>query len=860
MKPSIQFTKRQDGVKLAYSRFGKGVPLVCPAPWVTSLSCILEDSFAHNFWEQLSQKVEIILYDKHGCGQSDRNRQDFSLESELSDLETVIHSLKLDKFHILGSSMAGPTAITYSYRNPEKIIKLILYGSYAKGQTIAKDKIKSALISLIKASWGLGSKTLADIFIPGADTAETQSFEKFQKKSSSREVAARLMELSYTLDVTELLPLIKTPTLILHRDQDRIISLDHGRHLASEIQNANFKLLQGNIHPWWLGDTEEIIEEILTFLCGEGHYEAIKMSTEQKTTRKLSAILSADVKGYSLLMADDEVQTIQTLKAYRLIMSDLIQKNSGRVVDSPGDNLLAEFSSAVEAVECAVQIQNRLQKENAKLVEDKRLEFRIGVNIGDVVHDGDRIYGSGVNVASRIEGLTDPGGICISRNTYDHVKDKLELGFEYLGEHEVKNIKEPVRVYKVILDSDSPVTLVTDSLELPDIPSIAVLPFVNMSGDPKQEYFSDGLTEQIINGVSKIRNLFVIARNSAFSYKGKAVKVQQVGQELGVGYVLEGSVQKSGERVRVTAQLIDAKTGYHLWSENYDRDLKDIFVLQDEITIKVIDALHLKLIEGEQWRQWEGGTSNLSAFTKLLQGLEYVHKYTQGDNSQARYFFEEAIKLDTDYAIARAFLGFTHLMDIWFRWSKSPLESFERADNAAKEALELNDSLELAHTIMGQIYLAKRQHDKAIEEGERAIALNPNGSMAYSFLGNTLRFSGRPEEALKLTKKAIRLNPIPPTYFISFLAHAYRDCGQSEDAIKAYEEAVQQDPDYLIIRIGQTICYSLFGPKKEARKAAKEVLRIDPNFSVEWYELIAPFKNKSDLDRGISALRKAGLK
>jgi len=451
MKPSIQFAKRQDGVTIAYTRFGKGIPLVCPAPWVTSLSYILEDSFAHSFWEQLSQKVEIILYDKHGCGQSDRNRQDFSLESELSDLETVIHSLNLDKFHLLGSSMAGPIAITYAFRHPEKVIKLILYGSFADGQSLANNEIKSVLISLVKASWGLGSKTLTDLFIPGADARENKSFGKFQRESSSPEVAAWLMELLFTLDVTELLPLINPPTLILHRDQDRIISSDHGRYLASEIKNASFKLLKGKIHPWWLGKTDEIIKEILTFLCGEGEYEGLKKYTEQKTIRKLSAILSADVKGYSRLMADDEESTIQTLKAYQLIMSDLIQQHSGRVVDNPGDNLLAEFSSAVDAVQCAVLIQNRLKKENAKNIEDKRLTFRIGVNIGDVVQDGDRIYGNGVNIAARIEGLANPGGICISRNTYDHVKEKLDIGFDYLGEHEVKNIKEPVRVYKILM-------------------------------------------------------------------------------------------------------------------------------------------------------------------------------------------------------------------------------------------------------------------------------------------------------------------------------------------------------------------------------------------------------------------------
>ena len=274
------------------------------------------------------------------------------------------------------------------------------------------------------------------------------------------------------------------------------------------------------------------------------------MSAEQKATRKLTAILSADVKGYSLLMSDDEAFTIQTLQAYRHLMSELIMQYPGRVVDSPGDNLLAEFPSAVDAVECAVAIQKRLKKENDRFVEGKRLEFRMGVNIGDVVLDRDRIYGSGVNVAARIEGISDPGGICVSRNVYDQVKDKLDFTFEYIGEHELKNIKEPVRVYKVVWESDLPAALVDEPLELPDKPSIAVLPFVNMSGDPSQEYFSDGLTEQIINGLCRVSNLFVIARNSSFAYKGKAVKVQQVGKELGVRYVLEGSVQKAGDRCR----------------------------------------------------------------------------------------------------------------------------------------------------------------------------------------------------------------------------------------------------------------------------------------------------------------------
>jgi len=370
------------------------------------------------------------------------------------------------------------------------------------------------------------------------------------------------------------------------------------------------------------------------------------MPNEQKFTRKLTAIMSADVKGYSLLMSDDEIHTIQTLKTYRQIMSEYIQQHTGRVVDSPGDNLLAEFGSVVDAVQCAVGIQKRLKKENDRFVEDKRLEFRIGVNVGDVVQDENSIYGSGVNVAARIEGLADPGGVCISRNAYDHVKDKLELGFEFLGEHNVKNIKDPVRVYKVLLDSDSPEPLVKEPLELTDMPSIAVLPFDNMSGDPSQEYFSDGLTDQIINGLCKVANLFVIARNSSFAYKGRSISIKQIANELDVQYILEGSVQKAGDRVRITAQLIDATTDLHKWSESYDRELTDIFALQDDITMKILWAMNANVTHGEQALIWtEGMKVGIKAYDAFMKGLEHFYRFNREDNAQARTNYQQSFVL-----------------------------------------------------------------------------------------------------------------------------------------------------------------------------------------------------------------------
>ena len=583
------------------------------------------------------------------------------------------------------------------------------------------------------------------------------------------------------------------------------------------------------------------------------------MSNEQKVTRKLRAILSADVKGYSLLMADDEVHTIQTIKAYRQSMSDHIQQHSGRVVDNPGDNILAEFSSAVDAVSCAVKIQNRLKKENAKFVEDKRLEFRIGVNIGDVAKDGDRIYGSGVNVAARIEGISDPGGICISRNTYDHVKDKLDLGFEYLGEHEVKNIKDPVRVYKILMDTESQKPLVEEKLDLPDKPSIAVLPFTNMSGDPSQEYFSDGLTEQITNGLCKVSNLFIIARNSSFAYKGKSISVKQIAKELGVRYILEGSVQKAGNRVRITAQLIDAITDYHMWSESYDRNMSDIFAVQDEITMKLISAIQVNLTAGEQARLWEGGTTNIKAYDMHMRGDVCLDRHNEKDNKQAQHFYKKAINIDKAYATPYAMLGLTHLFDLLYGWSKSPIKSLEQAESCAEEALALNDSLDFAHLILGWISVFKRQYDEAIKEGERAIELNPNGAEAHVQLAYILCMSDKTESAIKLLKRAFRLNPIPLPHYYVLLAMAYRNNEQYDNAIAMAEKAVSDNPDLLAAYLTLAASHASLNRTEDAHGAVAEVLRINPNFSLEYYANTLPYKNQATTDKYIGALRKAGL-
>jgi adenylate cyclase len=397
---------------------------------------------------------------------------------------------------------------------------------------------------------------------------------------------------------------------------------------------------------------------------------------------------------------------------------------------------------------------------------------------------------------------------------------------------------------------------------LPDKPSIAVLPFVNMSGDPKEEYLSDGLTEQIINGLSKIQNLFVIARNSTFVYKGKPVKIQKVAEDLGVRYVLEGSVQKSGDRVRITAQLIDVITGHHIWSEHYDRELKDIFALQDEITIRIMQATRVELTEGEQARVWmrRGQTDNLKALEKNYQGHVFLRRGTKQDNDTARHLYEEAIALDPNFIWPYVNLGLTHFWDARFGWSESPAKSLQRAFELAQKALTMDDSIDVAHSLLASIYLVKRQYEKALFEAERAVALNPNGADAYNFLAGIVGCLGKWEESVLYIKKSIRLNPFPHIGYYWILGRAYFMMGQYDEAILTLKKALQMDPDYLPAHVFLAACYSSLSRDAEATAAAKEVLRINPKFSIESHAKTLPYKDKADIEREVAALRKAGLK
>jgi len=625
--------------------------------------------------------------------------------------------------------------------------------------------------------------------------------------------------------------------------------------------------------------------------------------------RKLAAILSADVEGYSRLMDDDEEATVRTLTTYRTAINDLVQQYRGRVVDTPGDNILAEFTSVVDAVNCAVEIQRDLAEKNAELPYNRKMEFRIGVNLGDVIEEEDRIYGDGINIAARVEGLAEAGGICISGRAYDQVENKLGLEYEDLGEHQVKNITRPISVYRVLSYPGAAAHRVVQAkaavgkrwrkialasgavafaaviaagiwqfyqrqsrrvesasvenmaFSLPDKPSIAVLPFDNLSGNPEDEFITDGISESIITALSKTPKMFVIARNSTFTYKGKAVKVQEVAEDLGVQYVLEGSLQKSDDQLRINAQLIDAIAGNHLWAEKYDRNINDIFALQDDITMKIITALQVKLSHGEQANIIAKGTDNLEAYLKVLQGMQHFQRVNREGDAIAQKLAKEAILLDPNYPMAYLLLSRTQFREILFGTTKSRKMSLKMSIENVQKAISLDDSFADAQALLGWLYTVTRQHDKGIVAAEKASALNPNSSWVYEYLGLTLNYAGKHERAIEIYNKGIRLSPIPSVTALFCLCIACRDCGRYEEGIAAAQKAVQLSPDSLYAHTCLASCYALQGRDAEAKAESAEVLRVDPNFSlVQLEQNMPPYKDPADTKLVIESLRKAGLK
>ncbi|MFQ5467932.1 MAG: adenylate/guanylate cyclase domain-containing protein, partial [Kiloniellaceae bacterium] len=621
--------------------------------------------------------------------------------------------------------------------------------------------------------------------------------------------------------------------------------------------------------------------------------------------RRLAAILCADVVGYSRLMGADEAGTMTRLEGLKAeILDPLIAQHHGRVVKLMGDGFLVEFSSVVDALTCALSWQETVEARAIHTSEERALRFRIGVNLGDVMVKADDLYGEGINVAARLEGLAEPGSVLVSRTVFNHAKGKVAAAFEDLGEQELKNIAEPVRVFRAARASGiagtpaaamatsrsrrlpviaagavllvaaagaalwltkpweprvEPAAVADMAFPLPDKPSVAVLPFANLSDDRSQDYFADGMTEDLITDLSKISGLFVIARNSSFVYKGRQVKVRQVAEDLGVRYVLEGSVRRIGDQVRINTQLVDATTGGHVWAERYDRQLDNIFAVQDAILERVVQALELQLTDREQEDRDKGPkTASIEAYDLVLKARKLMTRFDHKAAAEARDLLRRALELDPAYVEAYSFLGFYHF-DEWRVWGRKRDQNLARALELGTEAVELSPSDPAPHVLLALVYQWRREFAAANAEADRALALHPNDAIALSNLGSMLNWAGRSEEALGVLKQAVRLDPFHPPNYLERLGAAYYGVGDNDQCVEVAKRGVALDPDYVSLHVLLVLCYAALDQQEEAQAAAAEILRIVPRFTLKAFSSYAPYANDRELRLDVERLHKAGV-
>jgi adenylate cyclase len=624
----------------------------------------------------------------------------------------------------------------------------------------------------------------------------------------------------------------------------------------------------------------------------------------QGTQRRLAAILASDMVGYSRLIEADEEGTLARQKAHRKELIDpAIAAYHGRIVKSTGDGLLVEFPSVVDAFRCAVSIQLAMPEREAQVPEAQQITYRVGINLGDIVIDDDDIYGDGVNIAARLEGLAEPGGICVSRTVVDQVKGKINSEFEDLGAQQVKNIAEPIQVYRVRLQPEAAATEYAEppgkrtpwrwaaiaaalaviivvagvfyrnsqapkfersSVEdladpLPGKPSVAVLPFTNMSDDPEQEYFSDGISEDIITDLSKLKGLTVIARNSSFTYKGKTVKIQEIGKDLGVQFILEGSVRKAGDRIRITTQLIDAESGHHLWAERFDRKLIDIFAVQDEITHQIVSALSIQLSSDEQNRLAAATTSNFEAYDLFLRGQQSFTRNTEEALARAVELYRQAIRLDPGYAHAYAALAIVRTRQVHLGYSDSPARTQDRSLELARKALSIDPTSPQVQWALGYVYMYRKQFDEAVEASERAVSLSPNYADGYGLLALIKNNLGQAEEAIRLLEKAIALNPYYTWDFVYQLGRAYYAMGEYDKAVSYLRQALERNDAMTYPRLFLAASYVELGQTEDAEWEITQLQMSRPHFTLSHLYKTMPIGDEKLLDRLFNDLRSAGL-
>jgi adenylate cyclase len=583
--------------------------------------------------------------------------------------------------------------------------------------------------------------------------------------------------------------------------------------------------------------------------------------------RRLAAILAADVVGYSRLMGADEEETLATLNAYREVIDRLVVGLHGRVFGSAGDSVIAEFASPVEAVRCAVEIQREIEAGNANLSEDRRMHFRIGVNLGDVMAEGDNLFGDTVNVAARLEGLARAGGVCVSGTVFDHVRNKVGQEFEALGELQVKNIDQPVRVYRITLESDvaeseahRATAIGPTELKLVEKPAIAVLPFENMSGDPEQEYFSDGLAEDIITALSHWRSFPVVARNSSFSYKGQNIRVQTVSEELGARYILEGSVRKAGSRLRITAQLIDAQTGHHVWAERFDRQLEDVFDIQDEITNRIAATIVPELEHFEHRRSTAKRTEDLNAWDYYLRGMETFHNETCEGTASSVRMFQAAVDLDPNYCDAWARLGWAYGRFVMLKCGDDPDATLRLGFEASRKAVALDYSSAEAHMGLGECHIWAEETDVGLEEAQIALELNPNFAIAAMSVGNRLDLVGRAEKGIAEMERSLKLNPRDPNRwrYMAYLSRAYIGLEEYRRAADWARQSVRLRPDLPEALFRCAVSVAHLDDVDEAKALLERCRAIDPDYLSKMRDW-RPYVDQARNQHLLSGLRRHGL-
>ena len=587
--------------------------------------------------------------------------------------------------------------------------------------------------------------------------------------------------------------------------------------------------------------------------------------TDTGTQRRLAAVLAADVASYSRLMGADEDATMAQWWSHRReIIDPAVAAHRGRIVKHTGDGFLAEFASAMDAVACALDMQSQIAERRADYADDKRVEFRMGVNLGDIMSDDEDIYGDGVNIAARIEALAEPGGVLVSGSVYEQIRSKPAFACSEQGEHELKNIAEPVRVYAVRpaapeapADNMEPLAQQTPSDEKK--PSIAVLPFDNMSGDPEQEYFADGITEDLITDLSKFSGLLVIARNSVFTYKGQAVNVPQVSRELGVRWVLEGSVRKAGNRVRITAQLIDGSSGGHLWADRFDRELDDIFAVQDEVTAEIISALKLKITVEEELRTGKRGTSNPQAYDALLRARDLILSGTPGGNLEARAVIQRSLEADPGYATAMAGMAMTYVGQYVNQWGEDHQQAFGQAIHWAERSIAADPDDETANLALGVVRIWQRRLDEARSAAQHVIELNPGSLDGRRMLGNVENFAGNPARAAEMAEESMQLDPHYPGMILHVLGQCYFALQQFEEAAEKFRRRIERNPETDSSYVFLAASYGHLERFDEAREQWAHVFEVKADYSLYERARLWPFEKPDLVNLLYEGLEKAGI-